>query len=480
MPPGMFDHFVVDPVWIAVLSWLFIGYFAGLNSVYIILNLAALRMIGRESAENRLAALPGYSAGLEPGISIIVPAYNEAPTIAAAVHSMLQLDYPDVEIIVVNDGSKDETLTVLKREFDLQLFPEAYRVSLPVQPVRGLYRSPHHPQLRVVDKTNGGRSDAINAGINASQRGLICLVDADSLLLRDSLRRLVRPFMQDPRVVACGGTVRISNSCRIARGYLEEVDVPRNWLARIQVVEYLRGFLYGRLGWTLLNALPLISGAFGLFRRAAVVEAGGLSVGTIGEDMELVLRLHRRMRLQRRDYRIVFVPDAVCWTEAPESIAVLRGQRKRWQRGLMESLWENRSLFGRGAIGALAMPFMLVFEGLGPVVELLGYVVMTLLFVTGQLAAPSFLAFLLMALGMGIMLSASALLLEEIAFRTYPRTRHLGQLLAAIAVENLGYRQLNTWWRICGLWQWATRRKQTWGTMTRRGSGSGTGAPRLP
>jgi cellulose synthase/poly-beta-1,6-N-acetylglucosamine synthase-like glycosyltransferase len=467
---------VLDPLWVELTSWLFIGYFAMLNLVYVALNLVALRMIGRESASQRLATLSGYSAGLEPGISIIVPAYNEAPTIAAAVRSMLQLDYPDYEIIVVNDGSKDDTLEVLKREFGLQLFPEAYRVSLPVQPVRGLYRTPAHPHLRVIDKANGGRSDAVNAGINAAQRGLVCLVDADSVLLRDSLRRLVQPFMQDPRVVACGGTVRISNSCRIVRGFLEQVEVPRNWLARIQVVEYLRGFLYGRLGWTLLNALPLISGAFGLFRRSAVVEAGGLSIGTIGEDMELVLRLHRLQRDRGREYRIVFVPDAVCWTEAPESMRVLRSQRTRWQRGLMESLWANRRLFGRGAVGTLAMPFMLLFEGLGPVIELLGYVVMTALVATGQIAWPAFLAFLVMALGMGMMLSASALLLEEMAFRTYPRPRHLLQLLAAIVVENVGYRQINVWWRIVGLWQWASRRRQTWGTMTRLGS-EGTGKP---
>jgi cellulose synthase/poly-beta-1,6-N-acetylglucosamine synthase-like glycosyltransferase len=478
---GPFAGWAIGPGWVELLSWLFVGYFAGLNAVYFTLNLVALRMIRREAAQNRLAAVPGYSAGLEPGISIIVPAYNEALTIAAAVRSMLQLDYPDFEIIVVNDGSKDNTLEVLVREFGLRRFPEAYRVLLSVQPVRGLYRSPEHPQLCVIDKANGGRSDAVNAGINASQRGLICLVDADSVLLRDSLRRLVRPFMQDPRVVACGGTVRISNGCRIVRGYLNEVDVPRNWLARMQVVEYLRSFLYGRLGWSLLNALPLISGAFGLFRRAEVVQAGGLSVGTIGEDMELVLRLHRLMRRQRRDYRIVFAPDAVCWTEAPESLRVLRSQRTRWQRGLMESLWANRQLFGRGTIGTLAMPFMLFFEGLGPVLELLGYAMMAFLFLTGHIEWLAFTAFLLMAVGLGIMLSASALLLEEIAFRTYPRTRHLRQLLAAVLVENIGYRQLNTWWRIVGLWQWASRRKQTWGTMTRVGSGGGgSGTPPRP
>ncbi len=468
--PWPFD---LDVQAVASISWLFIGYFAGLNLVYVTLNLVALRQIAREAANQRLAGLAGYGAGLEPGISIIVPAYNEAATIAASVRSMLQLDYPDYEIVVVNDGSTDATLEVLRHEFGLQLFPEAYRVSVPVQPVRGLYRSPTHAQLRVIDKTNGGKADAVNAGINAAQRGLVCIVDADSVLQRDSLRRIVRPFMQDSRVVAASGTVRISNGCRIRRGWLEQVDMPASWLARIQIIEYLRGFLYGRLGWARLNALPLISGAFGLFRRSAVVEAGGMAIGTIGEDMELVLRLHARQRRDHPDYRIVFVSDAVCWTEAPESLRVLRSQRTRWQRGLMESLWANRRLFGRGTIGSLVLPFFLVFEGLGPLIELLGYIVMTALALTGHLTGAAYAAFLAMAVGMGMMLSASALLLEEIAFRTYPSLRHLALLLAAITVENLGYRQLNTWWRVVGLWQWASRRRQRWGTMTRLGSDKG-------
>lgn len=458
---------VLSAAAIEALSWLFIGYFAGLHGVYLALCGAALHRLAHDAAERQLEEPAG--AGLEPGVSIIVPAFDEAPTIAGAVRSLLQLDYPDHEVIVVNDGSRDDTLAVLVREFELVRFPEAYRIQLPVQPVHQVLRSPRFPRLRVIDKVNGGRSDAVNAGLNAAQRELVCLVDADSVLLRDSLHRLVRPMLRDPRVVACGGTVRLSNGCRIARGFVESVDVPRSWLARVQVVEYLRGFLYGRIGWTAMNALPLISGAFGLFRRADVVAAGGLSVHTIGEDMELVLRLHRRMRAQRADYRIVFVPDAVCWTEAPERLSVLRSQRRRWQRGLMESLWANRSLLGRGAIGGVAMPFLLVFEGLGPVVELLGYAVMILLVATGQLSVPGFGAFLLLALGLGILLSATALLLEEIAFRTYGRTRHLGQLLAAILLENLGYRQLNAWWRVQGLWQWATRRRPVWGTMTRLG-----------
>ncbi len=475
-----FDRSMIDPLWVQLLSWGFIGYFVLLNLLYLLLNLISLRVIGREAANQEIGALTAYSAGLEPGISICVPAYNEATTIAAAVRSMLQLDYPDYEVVVCNDGSKDDTLGVLQREFGLQPFPEAYRRALPVAEVRGLWRSPRHPQLIVVDKFNGGRSDAVNAAVNAAHNGLVCVVDADSVLQRDSLKRVVRPFMEDRRVVASGGTVRLSNDCAISQGFLERVEVPRNWLARIQVVEYLRGFLYGRLGWAPMNALLIISGAFGVFRRAQLIEAGGLSTQTIGEDMDLTLRLHSLHRLQKREYRIAFVPDANCWTEAPETLKVLRSQRVRWQRGLMECLWSHRKLLMHpraGTVGWLSFPFMLLFEGLAPIVEALGYLTMTVLAVTGLISWTGFFAFLLLALGLGTMLSANALLLEELAFRTYPRPRHLMQLLAAIVVENFGYRQLTTWWRLVGIAQWLTGRKQVWGDMPRRGSGAAAPGP---
>ena len=460
------------PLWAQVLTWLFLAYFVGINLVYLLLNLIALRSVLRDSALRTLAALPAYTAGLEPGVSICIPAHNEEATIAESVRSMLQIDYPDFEIIVVSDGSKDRTVEVLKREFGLRSFQQAYRRTLPVKPLRGIYRSPQHPQLLVIDKDNGGKADAVNAAINAARHGLLCVVDADSVLERDSLKRVVRPFIEDPLTVACGGTVRISNGCHISRGYLERVDVAPNWLARIQILEYLRGFHSGRIGWAPLNALLIISGAFGVFRRTTLVEAGGYSVDTIGEDMELTMRLHRMHRLAGRAYRIAFVPEAVVWTEAPESLAVLRSQRTRWQRGLMESLWRHRRLFFHrkaGAVGWLACPSMLLIEGLGPLVELLGYVVMTALIVFDLIAWPAFGAFLLLAFGSGLMLSASALLLEEMAFRTYPRPRHLAVLLLAMVVENLGYRQLTVWWRTVGTFKWLTGQQQRWGEMHRLG-----------
>ncbi len=465
------------PDWLAWLTWLFLAYFVGLNLVYLMLNLVAMRSAWRDSSVRALAAMPAYTAGLEPGVAICIPAYNEEATIAESVRSMLQIDYPDYEIIVVNDGSKDDTLEVLRREFAMQPFQMAYRRTLPVKDIRGIYRSPQHPALLVIDKDNGGRSDAVNAAINAARHGLVCVVDADSVLERDSLKRVVRPFIEDPLTVASGGTVRISNGCQISRGYMQRVDLAPGWLARIQVLEYLRGFHNGRIGWAPLNALLIISGAFGVFRRTTLVEAGGFSTGTIGEDMEMTMRLHRFHRLAGRAYRIAFVPDAVCWTEAPESLSVLRSQRTRWQRGLMESLWTHRILFFHpraGAVGWLACPAMLLIEGLGPVVELLGYVVMSVLIVLGLISWQSFGAFLLLAFGTGLLLSASALLLEEVAFRTYPRPRHLAILLLAMVVENLGYRQLTVWWRTVGLFKWLTGQQQRWGDMQRRGVG-GTG-----
>lgn len=461
--------------WVDLIQWGFLAYFAGLNLMYVLLNLIALRVIAAESATRLLAELPSYGAGMEPGISVLVPAYNEEATIVASVRSMLQLDYADFEIIVINDGSKDGTFEALLREFDLKPFPEAYRIAIPVQPVQCIWRSPQHPQLRVIDKANGGKADALNAGINAARHGLFCAVDADSILQRDSLRRVVRPFMEDARVIACGGTVRIANGCTVSQGFLDKVDVPRSWLARVQVVEYLRAFLFGRLGWSPLNALLIISGAFGLFRRAAVIEAGGYRNGTIGEDMELVSRLHRLHRLAGKPYRIVFLPDPICWTEAPETRAVLKSQRVRWQRGLLESLWANRTLLCHprgGTVGWLAFPTMLLFEGIGPLIELIGYALMTGLAVTGQISWLAYGAFMVLAVGLGLMLSASALLLEELSFRLYPKPRHLWQLVGAMLIENLGYRQLNAWWRMLGLFQWLSGRRAAWGNMQRRGVGT--------
>ncbi len=462
-------HFTV----LDFVTWFVFAYFILLNAGYLMLNLLAIVSLRRSEQGRVLDSLPQVYSALEIPISILVPAYNEEATIAASVRSMLQLTYSEFEIIVINDGSKDGTLAELVREFDLRAFPEALRVQVPTQPIRCIYQSTRYPNLRVIDKENGGKADSLNAGINASRYPLFCGVDADSILQRDSLQKVVRPFLDDTDVVATGGTIRIANGCDVSGGYLNKVALPTNPWALFQVVEYLRAFLFGRLGWSAISGMLIISGAFGLFRKETVIAAGGYKTKSIGEDMELVVRMHRVLREKNQPYKIEFVPDPVCWTEAPEDRATLRNQRVRWQRGLSESLVANWGLmFNRrgGVPGWLAFPFMLLFEWLGPLVELGGYLFMAIAVWFGWVNWMSFFILLFLAIGLGILLSVSGLMLEEMSFHIYPRGRQLLRLGIVVIVENFGYRQLNTWWRLVGLYRWATNKESSWGVMKRKGN----------
>lgn len=460
---------------IELTTWFVFAYFILLNGSYIALNLLSIFALQKDNEEKLLESLPQVFKGLEPGISILVPAYNEEATITASIRSMFQLTYSDFEIIVINDGSKDNTLEVLTREFALQPFPDAPREGLETKPIRGVYRSMQYPNLRVIDKQNGGKADALNAGINAARYPLFCGVDADSVLARESLQLVAKPFMKHPDMVATGGTVRVANGCEVIDGSLTKVGLPTNLWALFQVVEYLRAFLFGRLGWSKLNAMLIISGAFGLFKTDVVIAAGGYRSNTIGEDMELVVRIHRLLREQGTPYRIEFIPKPVCWTEAPEDFKTLKNQRIRWQRGLSESLSSNWGLMlsrRGGPPGWLAFPFMVLFEWLGPLVELGGYFFMIFAYAFGLVSWQAFVVFLFMAIGLGVLLSVSGLLLEEMSFHMYPKFRHLAVLMLVVVAENFGYRQLNTWWRLVGLYRWAAQRESVWGEMKRKGVGS--------
>lgn len=455
---------------IFAIEFVFLLYFIGLNAGYLGLNLISLFTVPRYMQLHVLGNLPPIYSGLEPAISIVAPAYNEQACIVTSVRSLLQLNYPEFELVIVNDGSKDETLEVLKQEFKLARFPEAYRNRLLSKPVRGIYLSTIYPNLRVIDKENGGKADSINAGINAARYPLFCVIDSDSILDRDSLQKAVQPFLEDPKTVACGGSIRIANGCRVRGGFLEQAGLPRNPLALFQVVEYLRAFLFGRVGWTPLNALLIISGAFGLFHKETVVSVGGFRTDTIGEDMELVMRLHRVLTKKRVPYRIAFIPDPVCWTEAPEDLRTLRNQRIRWQHGLGDSLKINRGLLfqrGSGFVGWLALPFFLIFEFVGPLVEMTGYVFVVVSFLLGFLSTSAALTFFLLAIGLGLLLSVTSLVLEELSFHTYRKTQDIFWLFLALIAENLGYRQLNSYWRIKGGVEWLLGRKAKWGVMTR-------------
>jgi cellulose synthase/poly-beta-1,6-N-acetylglucosamine synthase-like glycosyltransferase len=455
-------------------QWIFLAYFVGINLGYLLQNVIAAHGIRKYLQTAEQYEAENVFSALDVPISLVVPAYNESASIITSVKAMLQLEYPQYELIVVNDGSTDDTLEKLIDEFGLQPFPEAYRARVECKPVSGIYRSTRISNLRVVDKENGGsKADASNAGINACRYPLVCVVDADSVLQPDSLRRVVRPFLEDSTTVAVGGTVRIANGCTVRQGFLEKVGLPGNFLALVQVVEYLRAFLFGRMGWSPINGLLIISGAFGLFHKETLVEAGGYNPKAVGEDMELVLRLHRLMKAKGKPYRITFVPDPVCWTDAPENLRDLKSQRVRWQNGLGQALFLNKSLITNprgGAVSWIAIPFYMIFELFGPLIEVAGFVFIITCAVMGWLSLPEAAIFLGLAVGLGVLLSTSAIMLEELSFHMYPKFRQLALLYFIAIVENFGFRQLTAVWRFQGLIRWFRGREHKWETLTRSAS----------
>jgi cellulose synthase/poly-beta-1,6-N-acetylglucosamine synthase-like glycosyltransferase len=429
----------------------------------------ALRRFG---APVETAQLWRRYAETAPPITLLVPAYNEEMTIVESIRSLLALQYPSFEVVVVNDGSKDRTLEVITQAFELGPVERSYELIAPHARIRGLYGTSNQPRLIVVDKENGGKADALNAALNLSRAPVVCSMDADSLLEPDALLRAVRPFVDDPeRVIAVGGTIRIVNGCEISSGRVTRVGAPKNFLALLQTVEYLRAFLMARLAWSEAGCLMIISGAFGLFRRDAVMAVGGYSLKTVGEDMELVVKLHRHFRREKRPYRVAFMAEPVCWTEAPEDLAVLGRQRARWHRGALETFVRHAGMIGNpryGRIGSLGFGYILLVDVLGPFIEIAGYLLIPAFWLLGILQTDYLVAFLAISFGFGVVISVGALALEETVLRRFPDVQTLMTLMAAAIVENFGYRQLNNFWRLAGTWQFISR-QHSWGTMTRRG-----------
>lgn len=419
------------------------------------------------------------TAPVSLGLTVVIPAHNEAMVIEQSVRSTLALDYPDHEVVVVNDGSTDDTLATLIRVFGLR--PSQRVVDTSALKVGGavlaVWESPDRSlPLVVLDTENSGRSDSVNAGICAASKDLVVFMDADSVLDPDALLLAVQPFLDDPlRVVATGGSIRAVNGCRVLAGRVTQVGLPKTWLGRIQVVEYLRAFSLGRAGWSFIQSLMLISGAFGVYRRDVLLEVGGLDVATIGEDFELAMAVHRRYRRSGEDYRMVFVAEPVSWTEVPETAGVLRRQRSRWHRGLWEVLWKYRGMLLNpryGRIGLVGLPYYWLFELLAPLLEILGLVVLVAALATGAGNPTLMLAMLALALGTGVLVSMAAILLDEATVDGLPSWRTLCLLVVCAFVENFGYRQATAWWRLEGWWHGLRNTKQEWGVMARRGFSS--------
>jgi cellulose synthase/poly-beta-1,6-N-acetylglucosamine synthase-like glycosyltransferase len=447
-------------------------YFLALNSFYALLLVLSIPEIWEQT---RLAEDEDFQRLMQsdalPPITILVPAYNEQKTIEASVTAILALHYRNYEVVVVNDGSSDATLEALRHAFDLYEVPRTYPETIPTKPLRALYRSRARTKLVVIDKENGGKADSLNAAINASRFPLVIAVDADTLIESDALLRLTRSFLLGRRIAAVGGTVRVANGCVVKHGQVLDARVPRRLLPGVQVVEYLRAFLFGRLGWNRLGGNLIISGAFGLFRKDHLLAVGGYDATSIVEDLDLVVRLHRYLRSRKVHYEIPFIPDPVAWTEVPESLRVLARQRGRWQRGLVAAMWQYRGMLFNpryGRVGLIAVPFYTFGEMLAPLVEVFGYVVTLAGLALGVLNVSFALLFVMVAWGYGMLLSLWAVALEEVSFHRYRRLGDLVRLVLFATLENFGYHQCGVWWRLRAFF---TRRgrKHVWGEMTRRG-----------
>ena len=450
-------------------------YFGLLNTVYSILLALALVVIFRHLRRIKYSPYKEFNVSPEtPPVTILIAMHNEEKVVLRSIRSALAIEYPFFEVIIINDGSTDGTLRKVIDTFGLKKIDRVYRTFLKTRPVKGFYYSRETPNLLVIDKEHGGKADALNCGVNVSRSPYFCSLDADSLLEKDALIRVMSPLLEsNVPVIASGGVVRIINGLKLSDGItIEKIDLPNKTLLLFQIVEYIRGFLFGRVGWDTLRSLLILSGTFSLFQKASVVEAGGFRAGNVAEDMEMIVRLHYTMLKKKKPYRIRFVSDPICWTEAPEDFKMLGRQRRRWHLGLIQSVYQNKEMMLNprfGKIGMAVLPYYLIFEILGPVIEVLGYVCVVISYFLGMLSLAALLLFLTLAIFYGIFLSTAGIFLEELTFRRYPKWSHLFKLLLYGVLENFGYRQINSFWRFEALLLFLIGRRK-WEYVQKKGS----------
>lgn len=457
--------------WIA---YFIIGYMALIVMFYFVIFLISSRQLRKQYLLDEKQPYEQLltSQDTKP-ISIIVPAYNEEVGIYNSVRSLLSINYPQYEIIVVNDGSKDQTVAEMIEKFEMVKVNLVVRKRLQTEQVRAIYQSNLYDYLYLVDKDNGGKSDALNAGINLSHYPYFCSLDGDSVLERDAFLKVMKPIIDsNGEVIVTGGSIRIANGCEIERGEIMKVGLAKSPLVVMQVVEYLRAFLMGRIGLSRHNLLLIVSGAFGVFQKEWVVKAGGYRTKTVGEDMELIVRLHRLIKEEKSNKRIEYVPDPVCWTEAPESLKILRRQRSRWHRGLFESLWIHKKMIFNpkyGLVGFISMPYFLFIELLSAVIEFIGYIIVILGLIFSIINVKVALLLFLMSFLYGSILSMCAVLLEEWSLRKYETKRELARLFFYSITEAFWFRPLTVLWRFEGFIQAIFKREGKWGEMKRKG-----------
>ena len=457
-----------------LLRWISYGtlvYFILMQGYLIFLALRSAAVMRRNHHINRFGRVSEMlSSQTSPPVSIVIPAYNEESGIVDAVRSMSLVNYPRFEMVIANDGSTDRTLEFLIEAFDLERVQIPYRPDIETAPLRGIYRGRGSVDITVIDKENGGRADALNAGINAARYPYALCTDADVILDARCLVAAMRRVVEDrARTVAVGGNVRPMNGSRIELGHLIDSSVPKRLIPRMQVLEYVRTFLASRPAWSAMGALPLISGAFGIFKRSAVVAIGGFSRGHMGEDLDLTMRLHRYHIDNEIPYRIVYEPSAVIWTEVPEIAQVLKRQRIRWHRGLMTAVKDFLPMTFNpkyGKLGMVTWAGMFLFEYLAPMIEFVSWFAIPITFLFGALNPTALVLLLALAYGVGIFNSLIALLLDE-SYGYFNSPADTFRLLVMVLIENLGLRQMTVLWRIRALMGGESTR--SWGNMERKG-----------
>lgn len=462
-----------------VFNYLFFVYAALVFSSYVFIAVLSVLELRKYMARNRFV---DYDSMLSfdklPSISIIAPAYNEEQTIVENIKCLLNLKYTDFEIIVVNDGSKDNSMERIIKHFDLVKSKIIYDDKIPSAKVRGVYVSLNkaYNHLIIIDKENGGKADALNAGINLSRKDLFLAMDVDCIIESDALLRMVKPFIeeQDTKVIASGGVVRVANSCHVVNGRVEKVVFPKNIWAQFQVLEYFRAFTLGRMAWSKINGLLIISGAFGLFDRKTAIAVGGYDTSTVGEDLELVVNMRRYMHdVEKIKYKVAFIPDPLCWTEVPETLNILSRQRNRWTRGGIETIQRHKRMIMNpkyGHIGLLSFPYWIFFEWMAPLIQVIGMSYVIILTIFGLLNVQVFLTMTLFVLSFATMYTFFAVFYEAFTFNKYRGVKYLAKAYFMATIEMFVYQPLNLIFSISGnLDAFFGSKKKVWGEMTRKG-----------
>ena len=417
------------------------------------------------------------SSTIAPSISIIAPAYNESLNIIENVRSLLSSHYVNYDVVIVNDGSKDDSLAKLIKAYDLVKIDYLVNEQIATKPLReGIFKStnPAFEKLIVVDKENGGKADALNMGLNISKNDYVACIDVDCLLLENALQKMIKPFLEltETKVIATGGVIRIANSCIIKDGKLIEVNFPKKWIERAQILEYLRAFLLGRMAWSRLNGLLVISGAFGLFDKKIAIEVGGYDTNTVGEDMEIIVRMRRYMEEIKEKYKVAYIPDPLCWTEAPDNYKIFISQRNRWTRGTIETLRKHRKIGFNPAyksLGMISYPYWFFFERLAPIVEILGIVYFGMLIGLDQVRWDYTFAFIVLAYLFTVLFSIVAIFSEELTFHQYKKKGTGFKLLMISLLEPFVLHPFILYAAIRGNIDYYFNKKKKWGEMTRKG-----------